>query len=448
MIGMYEDTIAAIATPIGEGAIGVVRVSGAEARAIVSRVYNRSLEHHRLSYGEIRDPDDGSVVDEVMATYMQAPHSYTREDMVEIYGHGSPVALQRILKTLLSGGARLANPGEFTLRAFLNGRIDLTQAEAVLDVIQAKTEASLRLAMEGLQGRLSEPLRGLRRDLLDLLAYLTARIDFPEDDVQAQDPLAPLRKAREDIDRLIASADTGMIYRQGVRVAIVGRPNVGKSSLLNRLLGQSRAIVTPIPGTTRDTVEEVVNIQSVPFVLVDTAGLTETTDLVEHLGIQRTREAVTRADLLLLVLDLSQPLTDADAAIVDQVTGRPTVAVANKCDLPVEAILDRLPWEPVRASMVTGEGLEELQERMVNTVLEGRAVTSDVLLVSNPRHKAALERAREHLAAAEESLLKEMPDDFVTIDLTAALNALGEITGETVTEDLLDTIFSRFCIGK
>ena len=445
---MYEDTIAAIATPIGEGGLGVVRVSGNEARAIVAKVFNRNMEHRRLSYGRMRDPDDGSVVDEVMVTYMQAPRSYTREEMVEIYGHGGPVALQGVLKTLLRCGARLANPGEFTLRAYLNGRIDLAQAEAVLDVIQAKTEAGLRVAMNGLQGRLSESLTALRKELMELLAYITARIDFPEDDVQAQDALTPLRKARENIALLIASADTGMIYRQGVRVAIIGRPNVGKSSLLNRLLGQSRAIVTPIAGTTRDTVEEVVNIQSIPFVLADTAGITETTDVVEQLGVERSREAAARSDLLLLVLDISEPLTEADRDVIEDAKARPTVAVANKCDLPVEATLGGLPWEPVRASMVTGEGLEEMQGKMVSAVLAGRAITSDALLVSNPRHKAALERAREHLVAAEESLLKGLPDDFVTIDLTAALNALGEITGETVTEELLDTIFSRFCIGK
>ncbi len=445
---MYDDTIVAISTPIGEGGIGVVRVSGKDARAVVAKVFARGLKHRRLSYGKIIDPKDGSVLDEVMATYMQAPRSYTREDTVEIYGHGGAMALQGVIGVLLRYGARLANPGEFTLRAFLNGRIDLAQAEAVLDVIQAKTDAGLRIAMDGLQGRLSGPLKELRKELIEMLAYLTARIDFPEDDIPPQDVLAPLRGAREEVDRLIDSADTGIIFRQGVRVAIVGRPNVGKSSLLNRLLGQDRAIVTPVPGTTRDTVEEVVNIQSIPFVLVDTAGMTETSDLVEVMGVERTKRAVSRADLLLLVLDLSQPITEEDRAIMQRVEGRSVVAVGNKSDLPMRADLDGLPWDPVKASMTTGRGLEVLQERMVATVLDGRAVTSDALLVSNPRHKTALERGQEHLTAAEDSLLKGMPDDFVTIDLTAALKALGEITGETVTEELLETIFSRFCIGK
>ena len=445
---MYEDTIVAISTPIGEGGIGVIRMSGREATNIAGAVLDQGLEHRQLSYGKIRDPIDGSLVDEVMATYMQAPRSYTREDMVEIYGHGGSVVMQRVLKTLLAGGARLANPGEFTLRAFLNGRIDLTQAEAVLDVIQAKTDASLRIAMDGLQGRLSEPITALRKELMDLLAYLTARIDFPEDDVRFQDVLSPLKKAREDIAGLIASADTGIIYRQGVRVAIVGRPNVGKSSLLNKLLGQSRAIVTNVPGTTRDTVEEVVNIQGIPFLLVDTAGITETEDAVEQMGIERSQQAVSQSDLLLLVLDLSEPLVAEDRDLIEQTKCRTVVAVGNKCDLPTKMSIDGLPWDMVRTSMVTGEGLEQLQEQMVSAVTGGKVVASDTLLVSNPRHKAALERAQEHLVAAEDSLLKRVPDDFVTIDLTASLNALGEITGETVAEDLLDNIFSRFCIGK
>ena len=445
---MYDDTIAAIATPIGEGGIGVIRVSGAQAREIVGRVFTGELQHRRLSYGHIRDPADDSLADEVMVAYMRAPNSYTREDVVEVYGHGGPVPLQRVLKVLVTGGARPANPGEFTLRAFLNGRIDLAQAESVLDVIQAKTDAGLRVAMAGLQGRLSEPLKEIRGELMDVLAYLTARIDFPEDDVEAHDVLPALREAKEKLSRLIDSADAGIVLRQGVRTAIVGRPNVGKSSLLNRLLGQSRALVTPIPGTTRDTVEEVVNIRGIPFLLVDTAGINDTADVVEKLGIERTKDSVARADLVLLVIDQSEPLTPADAEVIEQVNGKTVVAVANKCDLPTRAALDSLAMGYTETSMLAGEGIEELEDRMVSQVMGGRAVTSDAPLVSNPRHKAALERAGTHLDAAEESVSKGMAEDFVTIDLTAALNALGEITGETVTEELLDTIFSKYCIGK
>lgn len=411
-------------------------------------IFNHSLAHRRLVYGHISDPKDGTVVDEVMVAYMKAPQSYTREDVVEIYGHGGPLPLQRTLETVLGCGARMANPGEFTLRAFLNGRIDLVQAEAVLDVIQAKTEAALRMAMNGVGGRLSEPLKALRGELMSILAHLTARIDFPEDDVPPEDVLEPLRQARTALDQLIVSADAGIIYRYGVRTAIVGRPNVGKSSLLNRLLGQSRAIVTPTPGTTRDTLEEVVNIKGIPFVLVDTAGLAETKDVVEHLGVERTRRAMEQADLLLMVLDTSELLTSTDREIAALLKGRQVVMVANKGDLPRQAPLEELPWKPIIASALTGEGMEAVEQEMVQTVLGGSVVSSDGLMVSNPRHKAALQRAQEHLAQSEKSLLAQMPDDFVTIDLTAALNALGEITGETVTEELLDIIFSKFCIGK
>ena len=281
-----------------------------------------------------------------------------------------------------------------------------------------------------------------------MLAYLTARIDFPEDDVPAEDPLPAIRKAAETLAQLINSADAGIVYRHGVRVAIVGRPNVGKSSLLNRLLEQDRAIVTPIAGTTRDTVEEVVNIQGIPFVLVDTAGLTKTSDPVEHLGIERSRKALDGADFAVLVLDTSQPLTEEDRDLICRVGERSTVGVANKSDLPGVVDADSLPAGMVRTSMATGEGLEQLRKRMVEVALNGKGVGSEEALVSNTRQKAALEAAARHLASAEEALLNGMADDFVTIDLTAGLNALGEITGETVTDDLLHTIFSRFCIGK
>ena len=445
---MYDDTIAAIATPIGEGAIGVVRVSGSDALAIAKKVFKGRLSHRRLSRGQVMDPGDGSVLDEVMATCMMAPNSYTCEDTVEIYGHGGPVSLQAVLKALLACGARAAGPGEFTLRAFLNGRIDLSQAEAVRDVIEAKTDAGLRVAMNGLQGGLSGRVKEVRTAILEVLAYLTARIDFPEDDVPKEDPLPAIRKAAATLAQLIISADAGIVYRHGVRVAIVGRPNVGKSSLLNRLLEQDRAIVTPIAGTTRDTVEEVANIQGIPFVLVDTAGLTETSDPVEHLGIERSRKALAGADLVIVVLDSSQPLTEEDAELIGRVNGESAVTVANKSDLPEAVDVGVLPTRAVRTSMVTGEGLELLKERMVETALNGKGVGSGEALVSNTRHKAALESAAGHLASAEESLVKGLADDFVTIDLTAALNSLGEITGETVTEDLLHTIFSKFCIGK
>lgn len=447
-VSPYQDTIAAISTPIGEGGIGIVRLSGGEARAIAERIFDRPLAHRRLIYGHVTDPASGEMVDEVLVAYMAAPHTYTREDIVEINCHGGPLPLQRVLGLALRYGARLANPGEFTLRAFLNGRIDLAQAEAVLDIVQAKTAASLRLAAGGLAGRLSAPVKAVRAKLMEALAYLTARIDFPEDEVEEQDIIPTLEEAKVTLGQLLATADAGIVYRQGVRTAIVGRPNVGKSSLLNRLLRESRAIVTPIPGTTRDTLEEVMNLQGVPFLLIDTAGIAHTQDVVEHLGVERSRCAIEQADFVLFVIDASEPLTAADEEIAGLLTGKAVLLVANKRDLPPKADLASLSWPALSISALTGEGLAELEAEMVRRVLGGRVVASDSALVSNPRHKEALERALHHLEAALEALRAAMPDDFVTIDLTASLNALGEITGETVTEELIDTIFSRFCIGK
>jgi tRNA modification GTPase len=445
---MYQDTIAAISTPIGEGGIGIVRLSGKDALPIVQGLFDRQLQNRRLVYGHIVDPDSGEVVDEVLAAYMKAPHTYTREDIVEIQCHGGPLPLQRVLGLVLRCGARVANPGEFTLRAFLNGRIDLSQAESVLDVIESKTQASLRLAVQGLGGKLSEPIRDLRKSLIDVLAYLTARIDFPEDEVEEQDIEEPLEKAQERLQNLVANADAGIVYRHGVKTAIVGRPNVGKSSLLNRLLRQSRAIVTSIPGTTRDTLEEAVNLKGVPFILIDTAGIMKSDNVVEALAVEQSRKAIEQADFVLFVMDASEPLANSDKELTDFLTEKTVLMIANKCDLPRQAELDELPWLQVSTSALTGEGLEELENAMVNSVLGGKIVTSDALLVTNPRHKEALQRAERHLAHARTAVKEKLPDDFVTIDLTAALNALGEITGETVTDELLDTIFSRFCIGK
>jgi len=445
---MYQDTIAAISTALGESGIGIVRLSGPDALAIAREVFDRPLSNRRLVYGHITDPETDEVVDEVLVAYMEAPHTYTREDIVEINCHGGSVPLQRILGLVLRYGARMANPGEFTLRAFLNGRIDLAQAESVLDVVRAKTAASLRVAVQGLGGRFSHSLKQLRGQLMEVLAYLTARIDFPEDEIEEQEITPTLESACQRLNELISSAEAGAVYRQGVRTAIVGRTNVGKSSLLNCLLRQSRAIVTPVPGTTRDTLEEVVNLKGVPFVLVDTAGIVQSKDLVESLGVERSRRAIEQADFVLLVIDTSEPLKDSDREITDLLLGKEAMVAANKKDLPPQAELDGLPWPQVSTSALTGEGLEELEQRMVDTVLGGRVFTSDALLVSNPRHKSALERAQGHLEQALSSIEARMPDDFVTIDLTAALNALGEITGETVTEELLETIFSNFCVGK
>ena len=461
---MYRDTIAAIATPLGEGALGIVRLSGPDARSIARRVFSRPLADHRLVFGRLMDPQTRALVDEAMAAYLAEPHSYTREDMVEFTCHGGATALQGALALLLREGARPAQPGEFTMRAYLNGRIDLAQAESVLDVIQAKTQTGLQLALQGLEGRLSREVKAARAELLEPLAYLTALVDFPEDEVGAQDVTGPLEACRDRLTLLLQHADQGAVYRQGVRTAIVGRPNAGKSSLLNRLLGQERAIVTPVAGTTRDTLEEVANVRGVPFLFVDTAGITETADVVEAAGIERSRRAVAVADLVLLVVDGSRPLFEADLPIADSGAEKPVFVVANKCDLPeawqhgptaprrehplVRALAGEDGWPCARLSARTGAGFEAFLDRLAAQVLGGRVVPAELPLVSQPRHQAALDGAQRHVTAALESYRSGVPADFVTIDLTAAVNALGEITGETASEDLLDLIFSKFCIGK
>jgi len=464
-----DDTIAAISTPIGEGGIGIVRMSGSEALTILQRIFVRgkvqgsrckeqgkgpctlNLEPNHLHYGHILDPETGEVVDEVLVSYMPAPRTYTREDIVEINCHGGIAPLRRTLELCLRGGARLASPGEFTLRAFLNGRIDLAQAEAVLDIVRAKTEASLRVAVDQLDGHLSGEVRRIRGQLVDALAYLEASIDFPEDEIPERDIASDLEEARGLLEEMLAHADQGIVYRQGIRTAIVGKPNVGKSSLLNALLRTDRAIVTPIPGTTRDTLEETLNLQGIPLVLVDTAGIIAgTEDVLTRLSIERSRRALAQADLALLVVDSSGLLSEADREIAMLVGNKTAILVINKIDLPQALASDALlPGAPrVRISALTGEGLEGLEKTIVETVFSGRVLASDALLVSNPRHKDALRRALDHLMAAQEAHGQGMPADFIAIDLTATISALGEITGETVAEDLLEAIFSNFCVGK
>ncbi len=450
-----DDTIAAISTPIGEGGIGIVKMSGPEALPILQRIFVPSkgtgrLVSHHLHHGHIVEPDTEEVVDEVLVAYMQAPHTYTRQDVAEINCHGGIVPLRRVLELTLRQGARLASPGEMTLRAFVLGRLDLAQAEAVLDVVRAKTEAGLRAAVEQLGGRLSKEIREARAALVDVLAYLEATIDFSEDEIPEQDITTPLQEARRRIEELLSSADQGIIYRQGIRAAIVGRPNVGKSSLLNSLLRTSRAIVTPIPGTTRDTLEETINLQGIPLTLVDTAGIAESEDLVEKLGIERSRQALSRADLALMVVDVSEPLQKSDGEIAGLIGNKPAILVINKVDLPAVAVVDDLlpGVKRIRVSALREEGLADLEEAIVEAVFSGQVIASDAPLVNNPRHKEALQAALDHIRAAEEADQRKMPADFIAIDLTAAVNVLGEITGEAATEDLLEIIFSEFCVGK
>ncbi|MEI8306266.1 MAG: tRNA uridine-5-carboxymethylaminomethyl(34) synthesis GTPase MnmE [Chloroflexales bacterium] len=469
---MYDDTIAAIATPPGEGGVGMIRVSGREARAVAAAIFRPArpgpLRPFRLRYGHVVDPASGAVVDEVLCAFMRAPRSFTCEDVVEISCHGGPLPVQTTLALALAAGARLAHPGEFTLRAFLNGRIDLTQAEAGLDVVRAQTSAGLALAQAQLGGWLAREVRAARAGLMECLAYITAVVDFPEDEVPAQEIGPQLRAGLAAAEGLLAGADQGVIYRQGARVALVGRPNVGKSSLLNALLRADRAIVTPIPGTTRDTLEETANLGGIPVVLIDTAGIHTSADPVEQLGVERARQALQGADLALLVLDATEPVGPGDLAIAALAREKPTIVVWNKAEGGPPSPLAPLPerargagggragWgdvplalATVATSATTGAGIEDLAQAVARALLGGAPpAAGEARLVSSPRHRDALQRAVDHLRAAVDSWGAGRPADLLAGDLTVALNALGEITGETVGDDLLDLIFSRFCIGK
>ncbi len=453
-----DDTIAAISTPLGEGGIGIVRMSGPDSAGILRRLFRpartRAGEHlppRQLVLGYIIDPACGSTVDEVLVSWMPAPHTYTRQDVAEINCHGGIAATRRVLELCLLAGARLAGPGEFTLRAFLNGRIDLAQAEAVLDIVRAKTSAGLQIAVGQLSGALSARVRSLRQRLMGVQAHVIASIDFPEDEIPAIDVEAELTHIEQELAHLLETADRGMIYRQGIRTAIIGRPNVGKSSLLNALLRTNRAIVTPIPGTTRDTVEETLNLQGIPLVLVDTAGLDHAPrDPIEELGMERSRAALETADLVLVVVDGSMPLQPQDHAILELLGKRPALIVVNKCDLPQALDESTLPaGRPrIHISALTGQGLPELEQHILDLVLGGHVVPQNEAVVSSPRHRQALSTALAGVRAARSAHQEGLPADCISIDLSEALDALGQITGETADEELLDRIFSEFCIGK
>lgn len=466
---MQNDTIAAIATPPGTGGIGVIRVSGPEAFNLVLPLFRRPGGHtelprsHMLTYGQIVNPGTQEILDEVLVAFMRAPRTYTREDVVEISGHGGPLVLQHMLRLVLAQGVRMANPGEFTLRAFLNGRLDLAQAEAVMDLINSQTEAGQRLAMQQLRGRISQQVQDARHALLGVIARVEASIDFPEEDVPTPQPeeLRPLIDiAQQKIDALLAGAEQGKLYRQGLRTAIIGRPNVGKSSLLNALLRTERAIVTPVAGTTRDTVEEVANLRGIPLHLIDTAGITPSADPIEQIGVQRSRAAAESADVVLLVFDGAECLTEQDLRVSQELRAmgfgarsRAMIVVVNKADRSQQLQLDetRAMWPGVpfvSTSTLTGAGLEQLEQTIADLVLGGRVLSGESSLVTSARHQEALRRASEHLRASLLPLEQRLPLDFVSIDLRAAYDALGEVTGETASEDLLERIFSEFCIGK
>lgn len=460
---MFTDTIAAVATAVGEGGIGIVRLSGPASVAIADRLFSSAggrtaagQPSRYAAYGHILDPDNRQIVDEVLLIVMRAPFSYTREHVVEIQCHGGPLPLRRILALVLAAGARLAEPGEFTRRAFLNGRLDLSQAEAVIDVIRAKTDASLRLAVGHLSGAFSEKICDFRQEILRLIAHLEAAIDFPEEDIEelaARDVAAALTVLSADIDRLLATAGTGQILREGLATAIIGKPNVGKSSLLNALLGAKRAIVTDIPGTTRDIIEEYVNIGGIPLKVIDTAGIRETADVIERIGVERAREVLAQADLVLVLLDASTPLSSEDREVLGLLAGRQAIVLINKTDLPAVIDMDKVtalvPDKPViRISALEGTGVAELEMAIGELVYSGQVVQGEGAFVNSVRHSELLRIARGRLAEALAAAEAGLPPDCVVVDLRAAWQTLGEITGETVGEDIIDQIFSQFCIGK
>lgn len=453
------DTIAAISTPMGEGGIGIVRVSGPDAIAVAGRVFRagsgkpmESQASHTVRFGSVTD--DGQAVDQALATVFRAPHSYTGEDTVEISAHGGPVPLRRTLALLLRAGAHLAGPGEFTQRAFVNGRLDLAQAEAVIDSIRAKSDAGLKVAIRQLEGVLSRRVNAAREALLTVCATVEASTDFPD---EVPDPdrgrLAhDVGLVLDEVNRLLMTAESGRVYREGVSCAIIGRPNVGKSSILNAILRDARAIVTDVPGTTRDVLEESVTLGGVAIRLLDTAGLRETSETVERIGVERTRAAIAEAGVLMVVLDASTPLNREDEEALDAARGRPSVVVLNKSDLSAYLMTAdvsvRLPHaEVVCASMATGAGLADIEMALAKVVLEGKMAPEDVT-VSRARHVASLESARDALSAAMATLRGDWPLDLVAQDLQTAARHLGEIGGQTASERVIQEIFARFCVGK
>jgi tRNA modification GTPase len=461
---MEFDTIAAISTPMGEGAIAIVRLSGDQAIAIADQLFKgvggkrlKDVPSHTIHYGYIVDPATDQTIEEVMVTVMRAPKTFTREDVVEINCHGGLVSVNRVLQLVLANGARLAEPGEFTKRAFLNGRIDLSQAEAVIDLIRAKTDRAMAVALNQMEGRLSKLIRQLRQTILETLAHVEVNIDYPEyDDVEEMTHRVLLEKAtyvRNEIDRLLQTAQQGKILREGLATVIIGRPNVGKSSLLNSLAHENRAIVTDIPGTTRDVIEEYVNVRGVPLRLLDTAGIRETDDLVERIGVERSRKVLKEADLILLVLNYSEELTPEDEQLFEAVRGMDVIVVVNKTDLPKKIDMERVKELAGNAPIITTslleeKGIEQLEEAIASLFFTGNVEAGDLTYVSNSRHIALLTQAKKAVEEAIAGIESGVPIDIVQIDLTRTWELLGEIIGDTVHESLIDQLFSQFCLGK
>lgn len=458
------DTIAAISTPMGEGAIAIVRMSGPEALSIADKVYKgprgkrlSTVDSHTINYGHIVDPETEKVVEEVMVSVLRAPKTFTREDIVEINCHGGIVTVNRVLQLVLREGARLAEPGEFTKRAFLNGRIDLSQAEAVMDLIRAKTDRAMNVAMNQMEGRLSSLIKRLRAELLETLAHIEVNIDYPEyDDVEEMTHKLLIEKAskvKEEIEVLLRTSEQGKILREGISTVIIGRPNVGKSSLLNSLVHETKAIVTDIPGTTRDVIEEYVNVRGVPLRLVDTAGIRETEDIVERIGVERSRQVLKEADLILLVLNYSEELSEEDIKLFDATKGMDLIVIVNKTDLEQKLDLGRVQeladGRPVvTTSLLREEGINELEDAIQSLFFTGVIESGDLTYVSNTRHISLLHEAKRAISDALEGIENDVPIDMVQIDLTKCWEVLGEIIGDAVHESLIDQLFSQFCLGK
>ena len=455
------DTIAAIATPPGEGAISIVRLSGDDAVTLADQVFKgkdlTKVSSHTINYGHFIDPKTREIIDEVMVSVLRAPKTFTREDTVEINCHGGIVPTNKILQVLLTNGARLAEPGEFTKRAFLHGRIDLAQAESVMDLIRAKTDRSMKAALNQLDGELSQLIRNLRQEILDVLAQVEVNIDYPEyDDVEEMTSKLLREKALDvcaKIEQLLVTARQGKILREGLATVLVGRPNVGKSSLLNHLLHEDKAIVTDIAGTTRDVIEEYVNVLGVPLKLVDTAGIRETDDRVEKIGVERSRQALDRSDLVILLLNASEPLTTEDIELLQLTQDKKRIIVLNKMDLEPKLDLNELyqyvdKAEVLKTSVLKNEGIRELEEHIATLFYGGIENSQTTVLVTNARHIALLEQAKAALEAVLTGLEQELPVDLVQIDMTRAWELLGEITGDSYQDALLDQLFSQFCLGK
>ena len=454
-------TIAAITTAVGEAGIGIVRISGKRSLEIGNKVFRGKVikelneaHNRKLTYGYIVDNE--KIIDEVLIAFMQGPSTYTREDMVEIYCHGGIISVKNILQLILNKGARLAEPGEFTKRAFLNGRLDLSQAEAVMDMIKAKTDKSFEASLDQLEGSLSKKIKEIRNILLEMIAHVEVSIDFPDQDVEeiTYDELKDsANKIKEEIERLLATSDRGKILREGLNTVILGKPNVGKSSLLNAILRENRAIVTDIPGTTRDIIEEYVNIDGIPLRIIDTAGIRDTDDIVEQIGVDRAKQTVLDADLIIAVFDASRELSDEDHQIIDLIKDKKTIIILNKTDLPSKYDEDYFKSilndkEIIIASITSGIGLENLEKSIKNMFYDGEVQINSDTLVTNIRHKDQLIKSLDNINNAIDDINMNVPIDCIEVDLKDCWENLGEISGDTIGEDILDKIFSEFCIGK